>query len=481
MIGCMALYGTRKACQIVKATGMSRQYVAAQRDSVLEELRESLSGAAMPREEPTARDSKWNLTIRIDYNFVRTFVILAAMIFNASFASICQFFTLLFNCVLSETRARRIIDEASENCRRFNESVNYGAVSQVASDEIFQNGEPVLACVCLESGAVVGIRVAEDRTAMQWNEFFTDLRDRQGLDPDVNVSDAGTGLRAGLGLAFPDTEYQMDSMHFLQNITQTKTSLERKAVSLISTVADIEYAVDSGRRVWDRTIEKYLSMEPEVNRLIHQYDDFATLFGWLRELLDFGGYCYGDAMELAEWILDEMASVEPSSKKLTGQVNKMRRLLPGALAHLRRFEFSMSEYATRHGLSPSLLWAMYSMRSLVQGSEAHSRAYYAAGELAGDDSTFMDAVRALDELMHNTKRASSWIESLNSRLRKYMDIKRYVSDSFFCIVQTFINTMPCHRTRIEEWKGTSPLERLLKKNPPSFIDIALGDWKGEVA
>ena len=83
----------------------------------------------------------------------------------------------------------------------------------------------------------------------------------------------------------------------------------------------------------------------------------------------------------------------------------------------------------------------------------------------------LEAREALEKMLLSTHRASSMIENLNGRLRCFMDLKREIPEQFLILVKVFFNTKKQMRSRHDEWKGTSALDRLTGKQTPEFLDI----------
>ena len=75
-------------------------------------------------------------------------------------------------------------------------------------------------------------------------------------------------------------------------------------------------------------------------------------------------------------------------------------------------------------------------------------------------SDYYKAMKLVRDLVRSTYRASSIVENLNSRIRTYMNAKRYVSGYFFPLLQLYINTKKYRRSEVPERVGKSPLELL---------------------
>ena len=82
-----------------------------------------------------------------------------------------------------------------------------------------------------------------------------------------------------------------------------------------------------------------------------------------------------------------------------------------------------------------------------------------------------EAKTALNDIQKKCFRASSMVENLNSRIRPFMDEKRRVFHEDFSMIRFFLNTMKPFRSRKNERKGKSALDRLTGRVCPDFLDI----------
>ena len=83
--------------------------------------------------------------------------------------------------------------EAEGRAARFNASVSLGGVEAGALDEMFSQGEPVLAGVDLDSGYLFGLSSSATRDAGAWAQVLREGQG-QGLALSVVVKDAAKGI-----------------------------------------------------------------------------------------------------------------------------------------------------------------------------------------------------------------------------------------------------------------------------------------------
>jgi hypothetical protein len=74
-----------------------------------------------------------------------------------------------------------------------------------ALDEMFSQGDPVLAGVDLDHGYLFGLSLRETRSGEDWAEVLQQGKER-GLNLEIAVKDAAKGIASGVTEVFPQAE-----------------------------------------------------------------------------------------------------------------------------------------------------------------------------------------------------------------------------------------------------------------------------------
>lgn len=454
MIGCRAAAGIPVA-EISKDSQISREWVYHQKNCVLDYIQslDSESGC-LP-------------SIIMDTNFIERMVLSLSLDCSASIDGIRRTFSSVLGLQISSGKISSIIAEAARRAESFDSSVPLDGITQGANDEIFQGNVPVLTGIDAESTYVYLLAEAGDRSADTWQLFMED-RKEHGLGLEVNISDAGTGLNAGIPKAFPDICVQPDIFHELRPLGAEVGRLERRAEKLIADEAGLEKRAE-GKRPHKKTLEQLGRIHEKVEQAVCEYDLLRILFCWLVELAGFSGYSFQDAAALTEWVLSEMDASFPGRTKLLAQTKKLREKIPQLLSFLMRMDEGFAAAALEKGIPPEAFRMMYRQKAFQASSREYIHIEYRLGGLLGDN--YMAAREEFTRILDSTKRASSLVENLNSRIRVYMNLKRMVPRKFFTLLKVYFNTRKYHRSRVAKRVGKSPLELLIGKEYPEFLEV----------
>ena len=324
-------------------------------------------------------------------------------------------------------------------------------IKHIATDEVFQNGEPVLTGVDLDSGYVFLAQSASDRSAGTWKAALKE-KEGQGLKPELNVSDGGSGLVKGVREAFPEIETQLDIFHALRDLGNGVRSVEQAEIRRLSKLFDLECRIQT-TKTYLSTKQEYDLMNQNTPARLLQADSLRILYDWLREYTAFSGRNYQE-------------SVSPKRDNLQKQIRRFRERLPDLLAFLPRLQRDMKATASLFPTREDAFSLLYRQRAWDYRSEEYrfmeKKLYHIFGE------RLPEARETLKAMIRHTYRASSPDENVNGRLRVFMNARRGVPSWQLPLMKK------AKRSRRAERIGTSALERLTGQSHPNFLDALLG-------
>ena len=359
-----------------------------------------------------------------------------------------------------------VINEAALRAQAFDETINLEGIRQGANDEIFQCGTPVLTGIDPETSYTYLLVESKDRSAETWQLVMEYCKD-QGLALEATINDGGTGLNAGIPKAFPGMIIQADTFHALHGMGKEINKAERKAEAVIKAEAELEQRVQ-GLRPQQKTRDKLEKIKPEAEEIINVYDTLSILFGWLKILLGFSGYNMLDSMSLITFVMEEMQKLSAKFPGINKEAEKIRKILPSLLTYISRLEKAFESSAELHGIHPDAFQVMYQQLAFSEQSTEYYEIEYALWDMLKENYGMARALFV--QQLKTVKKASSLVENLNGRIRKYMDVKRVVPTGFFTLMKVYFNMRRYKRSRCSERVGKSPLELLTGEPHAEFLD-----------
>ena len=404
-------------------------------------------------------------------NFIERCVMCLSLHCRSPIESIVAFFALVIGISVSKGTIGRIRDRAAKKAEVFDSTISLAEIKEVATDEIFQQGKPVLTGIDLDTNYAFLMEPSPDRTGNTWSHAL-EVQKERGLQPTVNVSDSGSGLRKGIQKVFPEISIQADAFHMLRELGIEVRHNEKYVFSKLNEYYKLEKRVikELNKGLPYKIWTEYCTKTDEIDLICQQVDEVNILYEWLGEYVAFCGYGYNKGLSLCTWILDEMSARFSERPKYQTAIETFRERLPELLSFLRRIQDKMelraAEYPHLNGHDFMLLcYQKYCCQDNERYNCAERRLYSRFGR------HLPEAKKALDEIIHSTHRASSMIENLNGRLRCFIDLKREIPQHFMILIKVFFNTKKPFRSRHRKWRNTSAVERLTGKRYPEFLDL----------
>jgi len=456
MLGIEAITG-KAVAEIANEVGISRQSVYNYKDQAIQHI------DALDEIVPTEQ------TITLDKAMVERIIVVLSLCCQSSSLGIQDFFEHVCGMKVSVGRISGVLKEASKRARAFDDGVDLSEINQIAIDEIFQCGKPILTGIDPISTYTFQLEESTDRSSESWALYLSDKQDK-GLNPEVSINDGGLGLMSAIPQVFPKAEIQADTFHALYTLGKEVSKMERKANKLIANEHVLNLKLE-GKRPREKHKASLEELRPKVAEAIDIYDKVFILYSWLKMLLSFSGYSLIDSHILAEWVLQEMDILAVNSPLLQKEIAKVRKLLPSLLSFVGRLERGIEVIACKTGVSAETYKLMYRQMSHSHDNSVSIEARCKlAVELKGK---YLEAQNELQKLLDYTKKASSLVENLNGRIRVYIEVKRIIPTDFFVLLKVYFNTRRYRRSRCEARIRKSPLELLTNRTQPDFLE-ALG-------
>ena len=399
-----------------------------------------------------------------------------------------------------------ILTEAQCKALLFNASVPLGGISAIATDEMFSQGHPVLASVDLDSGYLIDLALRRHRDAETWAALLEEAKTR-GLDVQIVVKDAGSGMAAGVTKAFPNAEQRDDLFHAIYVMGKVRFTFERRAYGALEAAEKTRLAVkkvahkrhaspEEGAESRRKASAKLGAATRKANKLMTQHDVFEQA---MREVVTavqiidpHDGTLNTQARANERLIAAAQRMQEMGSKKAQKVGRYIENRAPGLALYIRQVGVSLAVLTEQYRELPVQLaismwqfsddlscgrrpWDTTRMKKHLQGANAMLH-------MLLDNSGQVDALHAsINAVMEKRHRASSAIEGFNAALRPYLYIHKGVTQGFLELFRAY------HNLKTRRWgrhKGTSAHECITGENvgdwltmlgyPPSGVSIPLG-------
>ena len=431
--------------------------------------------------------SGWTpVEVHVDYvQLVRAVIALRAVAPN-SIRCIEELLPVLYPSVhLSYGSIQAITTEAEARAAAFNKLADLSVIADAALDEMFSQGDPVLAGVDLDSGYLCALALRKSRSGEDWAEVLREAK-KQGLELKVVVKDAAKGIAAGVGAVYPDAQQRDDCFHALYEMNKVRIVLENRAYGAIQREIDAQQALDKAR--WcvngqrKSLVSKLNWASRKAEQAIELYDAFETAMRAAQEAMELVSLETGRPRQREqmqreiEAAASQMLDLDHRGCKKVGRYLTNRA--PGLAIHLDAVNEALAELANCYG--PEAVHAACLAHRLAMDLRKNHRPW----EAQRNQELLCDAIEELEKhapqhadrlfavidiISQKRHRASSAIEGFNAALRPFLYVHKGVTQGFLELFRAR------HNLKTRRWgrhKGTSAHEVL--------TGARVDDWLAEL-
>jgi hypothetical protein len=403
----------------------------------------------------------------------RTIVALACTAPNSIRAIEEQLPLIYPGCKVSYGYIQGVIIEAQKNAAKFNAGVPLSGIKNIALDEMFSQGNPILAGIDLDSGYLCSLSIETTRSGDTWAKVLGQA-ESQGMSPDCVVKDGATGMTKGVKGVFPDTQQRDDAFHALYITGKAVQKAERKAYRYIEKEAHAVKVLNntppSNVDEYNKAIKTVAHYEGQCELAIDGYEEAAKGLRHLHGAL--GSICFVsgelmsplmaiDRLKLAVVALkqadvpDGKSAARYIENRLEGLTLATRGLYEKLLKLKGRYSLIQIELACR--LTENR--RRFDKCSTRQQREVIQEIAYCYQQLKHHcaERDVDELLETVGQLLSKRHRASSAIEGFNATLRSYTYVRKGVNQGFLELFQAWYNL---RERRWGKHKGTSAYESL---------------------
>jgi hypothetical protein len=461
-----ALAGTKPIAQLAAEHDVSRKFVYQQAGKASQALDEAFTPVA-------AADDQVLFYVPVTKRWLRRLVLALLLICHSSYRGVVELLRDVFDYSLSVERVHAIAHDAMNRARVL-PSTALDRVRIAAHDEIFQNRQPVLVGVDVDSTYCYLLSLEEHRDGVTWGVRLLELQE-QGFAPEAIIGDGGSGLQAGQNLAMPDTPRRGDVFHALQETQMLRTYLENRAYDAIAACSKLEHKQAGNERRRGRrnaaVAQKLRHARTAECQALTLATEVTLLLHWLRhDILTLAGPSYEDRCVLYDFVVAELQDRQSLCPHRIGPVaTYLLNHRDALLAFAKQLDADLGALAAEFQLPVTVVRAVFQVHTL---DEKDPRRWPGEAALRSQlRGRFYDLSQAVFDLAHRTVRASSVVENFNSRLRNYFFLRRHLGTDYLHLLQFFLNHRRFVRSEHPDRVNKSPAELLTGESHPHWLDI----------
>ena len=454
-VGLQALAGTQSITDLSQEFEVSRKFVYQQVAKAQTALDDAFSPAVTPDDEVLFH-------LPVTKQWLQQVVLGLTLSCHSSYRGVQEFCHDLLDVHLALGTVHNYIHAAIERARPLNAQANLAKVAYAGLDEIYQLDQPVFVAADIES-TYCFLLSREDRCdGDTWALRLLEAQDR-GLAPQAVVSDFGTAIHAGVKVALPAVPHRGDIFHGLAEITEAVAVLECRAYQKMAAHHQLQQEKDKrlkqGRSASSLSSKMALADQAQ-NEAVDLADSVAVLARWLRQdVFAVSGLPYADRCALYGFVLAQLQARAPfCAKKLDPVCTMLRKRREQLLAFAAQLDQDLLRLAAQFEVSAATVSNLFDWERL---DERQSKRWQKEAELRRQlRNRFHPLQKAVRNLARGVVRASSVIENINSRLRKYFSLRREIGSDYLVLLQFFLNHRRFPRSERSERVGKSSAELL---------------------
>lgn len=388
---------------------------------------------------------------------------------------------------VSYGKIQQTLIEIEEKAADFNNRADLSGIEAGAIDEMYSQGNPVLAGLDMDSGYLFSLELRNSRSGDDWCEVLEKVK-KQGLELKKIVKDAGQGMAFGSKKVFPDAEQRDDCFHAFYAMGKIRMRLEQKAYAAINReqksvekLNDVLLGTDKHKWNW-RGIEKIIEFNRrESLNAAELHDAFEIAMREVIEAMEYVDLETGkirSAQEMESSIKKAaMKMMELSSRKCSKVGRYIINRAAGLAVHMKEMNGAFNHLADKYGeTSVQLACVICRLNLDLQQKRRPWNHFLDRKHLLGalsllhnkaGDKTY-EILDAVDDVVQKRHRASSAIEGFNAALRPFLYVQKGVSQGFLELFRAY------HNLKTRRWgrhKGTSAQECLTGKRVSDWLTV----------
>ena len=392
---------------------------------------------------------------------------------GTSYRGVIYSFETLFDLKRSIGWCHNVIYNASDKAQLLHKDEDLSKIAISANDEVFDGTKPILTSVCTNSLYCPLLQKSDDRKAETWETVLKDLINNHDYHPHSFILDGSNALQAGHKQALENATIIYDTFHITSDFKDMKRFVSHQLKSIKT---NLNIAIEKLEKA--KHEHKILKLKRQkavaqrkYNQVLQLYQTMATLDSWFQyDILKVAGYDYQTRYELLQFIASELQAVE---SKMPHRIAPVRKTLQNKadkiLGFVKNLEMELIDYAEFLGCDVYWLWKL----CYAQRYDKHRSPYYQyiLPIRKRLKHKFHEIENTVIAIMDEIEKASSVVENLNGRVRKFLMNHIHVSQEVLDLLRLIINHREFERSRCEHRQGKSPAQVLHQKNHKHWLEM----------
>ena len=365
-----------------------------------------------------------------------------------------------------------VIDKNVIKAQVFNKTEDLSPIVVTANDELYDHNRPILSAICTVSLYSPLMLKVSQRDAETWAIALWELADK-GYAPHSVILDGLLSLHAGHELGLEDVRIIYDIFHMLQALMKLRRCTGNRVKSAKSNLAEIQARLKKAR-IGKKSVN-YTKQQSVAKRNVTQalslHETVTTLCSWMQhDILVVPGVRYQDRLDLLLFVSEEFQNIEA---KLPNKIKPIRKSLQKnaekLLGFVKNLEDELEMYASEIGCDVYWLWEICRLQRYSKTCASYYQKAVKAHSRFGN--RFRDIENNVIAIMNDIEKASSVVENLNGRIRKFLRNHIHVSQGQLDLLRFIMNHTPFERSRCEHRHRKSPSEVLHGKDHKHWLEM----------
>lgn len=428
-----ALARVEAITDLADLANVSRKFVYGQAETAQRALNEAF-------QPPASDDAEVLFWLPVTRQTIAIVILVLILRCHSSYRGVVDFLRDVFDYKLSLGTVHNVVVESIDKARAANLREDLSPIRVGAHDEIFQGEQPVLVGVDPHSTYCYLLAQEPGRDATTWGVHLLDLSAR-GLNVVHTIADAGKGLRAGQAEAWPGKPCWGDVFHAEREAGKATIYLDNRALGRIGERDKLERKMERAKkRAQGQSVSKELALARQHEaQAVQLADDMRLLAGWLHDdILCFNGPEASVRRELFDFVVLEMKAREHLAPHRIAPVRTaLENQRDDLLAFAEAIDQQIQKIAAHQQAPVEQVRAAFELLRL--SPSAPQRWELNASLWASLGERYHAINQELAKLRDQIVRASSMVENLNSRLRRYFFLRREVGPDYLELLRFFLN------------------------------------------